>query len=647
MQSPAPNDFWHRRWLGWISWVFTVSLCLALFGEWQHYRHLFYERNLKFTLWQEWVIIWTLWAKTLVLFFPWLLLAALIARWRWRAGSVVLMLLATLLFGWLVIDMRTVTVTGNHVSTYLAQADLNSLQFAGGAGWMAKYLIAYLGSALVIVCSSCWLVCAIIRHRFYPAPRHSLALGLYGATIVGVVPAWAQIHRPEVLAQMHGEWPLSFAWLGVPQRANVHVGSFAHPFEQALKESLDRIGPRWQSAVHADERVVLPAENRPDVVLVLIESLRADALNPTWMPELDAMSQRGLRCTQHYAGGNCSPMGLFEMIYGRSCLTYNLTLNSHILPQSSVTFHRSGYRTTYLGTLDDIHRMRGKEYLNPRAFDRVSVSRNDDWNEGDRWTIAEARRTLREGHGQPQFLVLFLGSTHHPYASPPEERKFQPVLPEGWSILDADLQSHRAEMENGYANSAAFMDKLLASFVASLDLSHTVVAVAGDHGESFFDDGTVAHSSRLSPVQTRVPMFLIGAGIPAGHIDTMSLNSDILPTVLHAAAGSPVKLAGVSGVDLLDAEARQQRSAVVLSAFQWEEPYNAAVVRAEGRLSFDITIRTGEVKAAGFLNDRGEVDLNLQLSPQEAALWARSLAEQIERLSGQTTNQADSRSATP
>jgi hypothetical protein len=205
-------------------------------------------------------------------------------------------------------------------------------------------------------------------------------------------------------------------------------------------------------------------------------------------------------------------------------------------------------------------------------------------------------------------------------------------LRDGWSILDADLPQHLAEMRNSYANSAAFMDAEVSSFLSSLDLSRTIVAVTGDHGESLFTDGTASHSSRLSPIQTQVPMFLLGAGISVGTVNTLSINADILPTVLHAAAQRPVTLSGVSGIDLLDETERRRRSSLILGGFQWTEPFDAALVRPEGRLALGISISTLKVEANGFLNDRGEMDAALQPPVAQASAWARELAEQIDRI---------------
>lgn len=630
MSDLPPQDFWYRRWRVWLAWTALASFVFALL-EWEHYSRFFGWQKMGFTGLRKWLLVWTLSAKTMVLFVPWLALGALVVRRRSRAGSVALMLLATLLLAWLVFDLRTVAVTGNHLSTYFAQADVSSLEFAGGAGWMLRYLAIHLTLLGVAVFASAALVSALVRCRYWWS-HPGAAVGVYGAVIIGLVPVWMTMRQPDVLIRLHGEWPVSFAWLGFPRKETTTFVSFSYPFDQRANARLAKTDARLQTAAPADEREVLPRETRPDIVFVLIESWRADALNPTWMPALDAWSRRGLRFSNHYAGGNCSPTGLFELLYGRSCLAYSITLNARILPQSGVTFRRSGYRTTYLSTLDDTKRLRGGEFLNRRAFDRVDVSPHANWNDGDRWVISEAQRTLREAHGQPQFLVLFLGSTHHPYPSPPDAQKFQPVMRDGWTILDPDLAQHQAEMRNSYANSAAFMDAQVGAFLASLDLTRTIVAVTGDHGEALFTDGTAVHSSRFSPVQTQVPMFLLGPGIPSGTVADLSINSDILPTVLRAAAQKPVALSGVSGIDLLDESARRQRRSLVLAGFQFDEPFAAALVRPEGRLALDVWISTMKIQSTGLLNERGENDPQMQATAGRPEDWAEAFLDQIDRL---------------
>jgi arylsulfatase A-like enzyme len=631
MTPPLQNDSRQKRWLACLGWAFAVSLALACGLEWEHYRRLFSWQRMGLNGWQRWVLIWTLWAKTLALFVPWIALAALAVRWRGKLGKIVLTVSATLLLAWSVFDLRTEEITGNHLTTYLAQADWSSIQFAGNMGAIGWYVAVRLILIGAFVFVGLEIANALVRQRYWPA-HPALAIGLYTAAMAGVIPAWQGLKNPEVLEQLHGALPVSFAWLGLPRHVGMRTRAFSFPFERTVNASFARSGEILQTAVPADERELLPRESRPNIVFVLIESLRADALNPTWMPKLDTWSRRGVRFSNHYAGGNCSPTGLFELLYGRSCLAYSLTLNAHILPQSCTTFHRCGYRATYLSTLDDTTRLRGGDFLNRRAFDRVSVSHQTDWNEGDRWTISAAQRTLHEASGQAQFVVLFLGGTHHPYPSPAGARRFTPVLPDGWSILDPDLPKHLVEMRNTYANSVAFMDEQVSAFLGSLDLDHTIVVVTADHGESLFDDGTASHSSRFSPVQTQVPMFLLGPGIPAGSIDTPSTNADILPTVLHAAVGKPVTVTGVSGIDLLDGATREQRSSILLGGFQFGEPFDVALVRPDGWLSLGVSVSTTKVEAYGFLNDRGEIDPACQQPTERVPTWTQAFAEQIERI---------------
>ena len=77
------------------------------------------------------------------------------------------------------------------------------------------------------------------------------------------------------------------------------------------------------------------------------------------------------------------------------------------------------------------------------------------------------------------------------------------------------------------------VDERLGSLLAGLDPSATLVVVTGDHGEALFDAGTIAHSSRLSDAQTRVPLVLTGPGIARGAGRRGPTDhADVLPTLL-------------------------------------------------------------------------------------------------------------------
>ena len=106
---------------------------------------------------------------------------------------------------------------------------------------------------------------------------------------------------------------------------------------------------------------------------------------------------------------------------------------------------------------------------------------------------------------------------------------------------------------NRYANTLAWVDDLLGELLESLDPERTVVIVTGDHGESFYEDGAWLHSSRISDVQTGVPL-LAGGRARDARWDVATSHLDVAPTLLHAALGRASRNPHLDGRDLLAEE---------------------------------------------------------------------------------------------
>jgi arylsulfatase A-like enzyme len=112
-----------------------------------------------------------------------------------------------------------------------------------------------------------------------------------------------------------------------------------------------------------------------------------------------------------------------------------------------------------------------------------------------------------------------------------------------------------------YANSLAYADAQLARLVGSLRRAgawdSTLVIIAGDHGEAFYEHGFAGHGSRLTQEVLHVPLIVrVPGGVP--RIDHRPAQLiDIPPTVLGA-LGLPAHPA-FQGEDLDAARGRGHR----------------------------------------------------------------------------------------
>jgi hypothetical protein len=228
--------------------------------------------------------------------------------------------------------------------------------------------------------------------------------------------------------------------------------------------------------------------------------------------------------------------------------------------------------------------------------------------------------------------MAFLMSTHFPYAFPPQWDVHQPsaadaVTLDNWKGFDIEV------LHNRYKNAALSLEEELMRLIHSLDPQRHILVVTGDHGESMGEDGALAHPSRGSEVQTRVPLLMVGPGLPARVIQEPTTHTDVLPTLLHALCGHKVPIRYCHGRDVLaDAPLGDQ---VLICPYRWKDPYDLILVRGLQRMQFKMRFNPGTIEAHGFCDTSGNLDLSPKHSftRRDAVLWTEAFRRELLRIS--------------
>jgi hypothetical protein len=411
--------------------------------------------------------------------------------------------------------------------------------------------------------------------------------------------------------------------------------------ETALDAYLDRVS-QGASAVYARSFPELAVSRSVDaavelgnpsvnVILVILDSFRASALDAASMPRLHRWSERGLRLDRHYAATNVSALGTFTLLYGRSPVVYEPTLEDSIPPQSTASLRSAGYQARFLSSVTFERWQQMGRYVNETTFDEVRFIPNDGlrykgWPSRDIAALELVRQRI-ESADRPQFIVAFLISLHYPYAFPPDREKYGPAM------LSSNLRWSAEELEqlrNRYRNAAAFMDEEVSKLIDSLDPERNLVIVTGDHGESLFEDGAIGHSSRASEYQMRVPFVMVGPGVEPHVIRRATSHEDVVPTLLHAVARRPVPVAGVHGRDLLESPPTTDQ--VLLRPSSRSEPGELVLVRGQERLAFQYRADRPEIEALGFIDEAGQPEWRLEYQETSPVAWIEAFRAEMQRL---------------
>ena len=162
-------------------------------------------------------------------------------------------------------------------------------------------------------------------------------------------------------------------------------------------------------------------------------------------------------------------------------------------------------------------------------------------------------RLKRRDPAKPLFLFLFYMDPHWDfYPPPPYDRTFDSTgkgpIRNAWAMTaDKVTPEIRRRTLDAYDGEIAYCDNaisnLLASVAAMPRWNDTVVVIAGDHGESFWERGFSGHGNNLYDQELKVPLMIRvpkNRGLkPGGVVKGQVGGIDLAPTLLDL-AGVPV-----------------------------------------------------------------------------------------------------------
>jgi membrane-anchored protein YejM (alkaline phosphatase superfamily) len=323
--------------------------------------------------------------------------------------------------------------------------------------------------------------------------------------------------------------------------------------------------------------------NKPSILLVSVESLRADALNDSTTPYLwSHRNEFQLRLGRdHWTGGNATRSGTFSMLTGLAAFHMQRLRGAGIAFPLLTLLDGNGYRLRIAKGLSFY-------YGNLRAFlpaqavvAEVSAPSRPS---GDRAMVDSLLQDLgRRNPARPAFDLLTFDATHWPYDDPERYRTTGPAKrPERIYRRVRSLRSPETMRlaRLHYDNSVRFIDRELGQVIERLRstgaLNHTIVIVTGDHGEEFLERGQLGHSSGMNDFQGRVPLWVHFPGpVVPPEQEGLSSNLDLVPTLLDY-LGLERDVLLTQGRSLL--RTGPPRSLLMLAEQGWAEPAYHALV---------------------------------------------------------------------
>lgn len=285
---------------------------------------------------------------------------------------------------------------------------------------------------------------------------------------------------------------------------------------------------------------------RPNVLIIAVESLRADMLSPEVMPFMTEFSRDARRFMDHASGGSASRYGTFTLVYGLHGSYFAPAYAEGASPVLVDELKDLGYEIRIYGTSPmTFPEMRSTAWVRVREFVQDGLQPAP----GESRDAELVRRFTRFVRTRPQdrpfFAFAFLDAPHFQYRVVADRAPFKPYAPNlDRAVLSSKTASSiRPLIFNRYRNSVYDVDHSLREMMTALaesgQLESTLVVITGDHGEEFFEHGFWGHTANFTPTEVLVPMVMRGPGVPVGIENRPTSHVDVAPTILEILGADP------------------------------------------------------------------------------------------------------------
>lgn len=282
--------------------------------------------------------------------------------------------------------------------------------------------------------------------------------------------------------------------------------------------------------------------SRMNVVILLLESWRADAMDSVTTPRLFAFAKGASTFLDHFSSGNSTPSGVFPLFYGihstywKAVKANNVSIHNPVLIDA---LEENGYSFGIFAKSDfEAHKIKEAVF---RGINVEESFKGTTAHENDRDMTDSLLRfmTAQQAAKKPFFGFAFYKSTHYNYDYPADSAPFRPARK--LNVIRASASDDPTPMLNDYRNAVHYVDGLVGDLLqrmrASGLLDNTLVIVTGDHGEEFNDnrDNTWMHGGNFTQFQTQVPLIVYEPAKAGRRVSTVTSEVDIAPTILQEA----------------------------------------------------------------------------------------------------------------
>ncbi|QSX32098.1 DUF3413 domain-containing protein [Shewanella avicenniae] len=402
---------------------------------------------------------------------------------------------------------------GMHLSPFafdLAFADLNSL--LQGASVFITPLVVFVIE--LILANGLWKRIDRIQRRNV-GNKLVAAIGICFVSS-HLVHIWADAADVTAVTRFDDAYPISYPATAKTFMENHGIdgsSSVVEPFQKRLNYPQNPLQCR------------LPQNRHPNVLIVAIDSFRADQDDMQTMPFFHQFAAQNMNFTEHYSGGNQFNSGMFSLLYGLQGSYMDSDDLDYTSPLLTQTFKQEHYAMAMFSVQSNL------ETAKPDAIFKDFEMHIADESLGsamaDIRNIDSFNQWRRQQSGQ-WFALLNLRAPED-YDTPVGFLGVQTVK------SDKTLKPAQKVLFNQYRQSLNFIDQQLKQLIEALP-KDTVIVVAGVNGKVFTSSSDEARHD-LSPTNVKVPLVIHWPDTPSAEVNYRSSHYGIVPTLMTQVLG--------------------------------------------------------------------------------------------------------------
>lgn len=267
------------------------------------------------------------------------------------------------------------------------------------------------------------------------------------------------------------------------------------------------------------------ADTQTNVLMIAIDSLRADMVDPKTMPFLYQYMEKNQSFTEHYSGGNQFRTGMFSLLYGIQGSYGDARVFNSTSPIITRSFQQAGYQLGLFIPETNLNLRSAQAMFND--FNTVIAKETNGSADADLHTVA----SFKEWHGiqnKPWFALVNLKAP---------ENFDTPVGFLGVETIKADpnLTPAQKVLFNQYRQSLYFIDQQLQAILTDV-ASDTLVIITGVNGK-MFTSNTDEAMRNLSPESIKVPLVIHWPNASEAKVKYRTSHYGLVPTLMTHVLG--------------------------------------------------------------------------------------------------------------